>query len=105
MAITATNGHILQRILEPVSSALNDEAARKLIGVKADRKVQARVATLARKCNQGELTTVERQEYETYILAGEFVAVLQAKARLRLMRQSHTGARSDHASRTAPRST
>ena len=80
-------GHILERILEPISSALNEEAARKLIGLKADAKVQARVAELARKCNEGELTREERQEYETYVMAGEFLAILQARARIILARR------------------
>jgi len=105
MATKAKNGPILQRILDPVSSALNDEAARKLIGLKADCKVQARIAMLARKCDQGELTTAERLEYEIYVLAGEFVAILHAKAHLRLTRQNYTGRPSGHGSRTAPHST
>ena len=81
------NGRVLQRLLEPVSSSLNEEAARKLIGLKADRKAQARVAELARKCNEGELTPEERDEYETYVLAGEFIAILQAQARILLARR------------------
>jgi hypothetical protein len=32
----SSDGRILERILEPVCSSLNDEAARKLIGLKAD---------------------------------------------------------------------
>jgi hypothetical protein len=59
----SANGRILDRILEPVSSSLNDEAARKLIGLKADRKVRARVAALAEKCNEGKLTPHELREY------------------------------------------
>src|SRR5207253_10386561 len=55
------NGRVLERLLEPVSSSLNEEAARKLIGLKADRKAQARVDELARKCNEGQLTPEERQ--------------------------------------------
>jgi hypothetical protein len=88
MMTKAVNGHILRRILEPVSSCLNDEAARKLIGLKADRKMQARVAALARKCDEGKLSAEERAEYEAYVLAGEFVALLQAKARLILAGRS-----------------
>jgi hypothetical protein len=74
----------LDRILEPVSASLNEEAARKLIGLKADRKAQLRIAKLAEKCNEGELTPQERREYETYVIAGHFVAMLQAKARILL---------------------
>ena len=87
---STTNGRVLDRILEPVSSSLNDEAARKLIGLKADRKAQAHVAALARKCNEGELSAEERAEYETYVMAGEFIAILQAKARLRLARREQS---------------
>jgi len=83
-----TNGRVLERLLEPVSSSLNEEAARKLIGLKADRKARARVAVLARKCNEGDLTAEEHDEYATYVLAGEFVAILQAKARILL---AHSG--------------
>jgi hypothetical protein len=84
------DGHILERILEPISSALNEEAARKLIGLKAEAEVQARVAELARKCNEGELIREERQEYETYVMAGEFLAILQARARIILARHGQS---------------
>jgi len=80
------NGRILERLLDPISAALNEEAARKLIGIKVDAKTRARVAKLARKCNEGELTSEERADYEMYVLAGDFIAILQAKARLLLSR-------------------
>src|SRR5947207_7434207 len=81
------NGLFLDRILEPVSSSLNVEAAQKLLTLKADRKMQARVTKLADKCNEGELTPEERHEYEMYLMANHFVAVLKAKARILLARQ------------------
>jgi hypothetical protein len=82
-----TNGRLLDRILEPVSSSLNEEAARKLIHLKADRKTQARVAKLADKCNEGELTPRERREYEMYVMLGHIIALLKAKARIILGRR------------------
>jgi len=82
--VTVASNRLLDRLLEPVSSSLNEEAARKLIGIKADRKTQANVAKLAEKCNEGKLTVEERAEYETCVMAGEFIAILQAKARLLL---------------------
>jgi hypothetical protein len=81
-------GQFLERILEAVSSSLNDEAARKLIGLKADRMVQARVAKLAKKCNEGALTREEQREYEMYVMAGHFVGMLQAKAGILLARRA-----------------
>jgi hypothetical protein len=77
---------VLSRLLNPVTASLNEEAARKLVGLKADRTTQAQVKALARKCNEGELTPEERDEYETYVFTGDFIAVLQAKARLLLAR-------------------
>jgi hypothetical protein len=85
-----TSGRVLERILEPVSSSLNDEAARKLIGLRADAASQARVAELADKCNEGQLTDDERDEYESYVMAGDFVAILHAQARSQLNRRGET---------------
>lgn len=84
------NGHLLERLLEPVSSSLNSAAAKKLIGLKADARTSARVAALARKCNEGELTAEERSEYETYVLAGDLIAILQAKAKMVLSRRGES---------------
>jgi hypothetical protein len=81
------NGLLLDRILEPVSSSLNAEAARKILALKADRKTQARVSKLADKCNEGELTPDERREYEMYLMANHLIAILKAKARIRLARK------------------
>jgi hypothetical protein len=81
-------GLLLDRILEPVSASLNEEAAQKLIALNIDSKTQARVAKLADKCNEGELTADERHEYEMYVMANHFVAILKAKARILLARKS-----------------
>ena len=81
------NGLLLERILEPVSSSLNEEAAQKLLALKADRKTQARVTKLADKCNEGALTPEERREYEMYLMANHFVAILKAQARILLVRK------------------
>jgi hypothetical protein len=74
----------LHRILDPVGRALNPEAARTLTELRLDRTTQALVDRLARKCNEGRLTPAERAEYESYVSAIDFVAILQAKARARL---------------------
>ena len=77
----SSSAHLLEDILEPVSDSLNEEAARKLIGLRANSDTQARIDELATKCSEGEISPEERAEYETYVLAGELVAILQAKAR------------------------
>jgi hypothetical protein len=84
------NGHtlLLDQVLEPVSASLNVEAAQKILALKADRKTQALVNKLADKCNEGELTPEEQRDYELYIMADHFVAMLKAKARILLARKS-----------------
>jgi len=80
-SIPNTSISVVSELLEPVSSALNADAAKKLMKVRYKPKTQARVAQLARKCNAGKLTEQERHEYEMYVLTGEIVALLQAKSR------------------------
>jgi hypothetical protein len=86
----STNAGVLDRLLDPVSASLNEEAARKLVSLKADAKAQRRVATLARKCSENRLTNEERDEYGTYVMVGELVALLQAKARIMLARRGES---------------
>jgi len=79
--------YVLKRLLDPLARCLSREGARELISMKADRIAQARIDLLARKCNDGQLTDEERQEYETYVHLGNMIAILKAKARLQLKRQ------------------
>jgi hypothetical protein len=88
MIMPVLTARALDRILEPLSRALTPETAQKLSQLRIDRKTQARIDRLARKCNEGKLTDAERSEYETYVSAIDFVAILQAKARARLPRSA-----------------
>ena len=71
----------LDRMLEPVSNCLTPEVARRLVQVRADPELQARIDDLADRCTEGTLTAEEKREYETYVRAGNLIAILQAKAR------------------------
>ncbi len=46
-----------------------------------DPALQVRIETLADKATEGELTEEERAEYEGYVRANKFVAILQRQAR------------------------
>ena len=75
----------LDRMLEPVSRCLTPEVADRLVQLQADPELQARIDELADKCTEGDLTDEERGEYETYVRAGNVIAILQAKARKSLV--------------------
>ncbi len=79
---------VLDRLLDPVSRCFTTEGAQALAELQADPVAQARVEELAEKCNEGQLTTEERLEYETYVHVGNLIGILQAKARLYL--KQHT---------------
>jgi hypothetical protein len=79
---------VLDRLLDPLGDILTPEVARRLANYRFDGKAQARIDKLARKCNEGRLTDDERREYETYVNAIDFIAILQAKARAILKRSA-----------------
>jgi hypothetical protein len=76
-----TANAVLDNFLEPVRESLTREQARRLVEFRLDPSVQAHIAELAAKSNEGELTPQERAEYEGYVEAGDMIALLQAKAR------------------------
>jgi uncharacterized protein YnzC (UPF0291/DUF896 family) len=43
--------------------------------------LQARIEELAARCNEGQLSAEEQAEYEGYVKANKFIAILQAKVR------------------------
>jgi hypothetical protein len=80
---------MLDRLVEPVVRTLTPEVAQALMDLRADPKLQARMDSLATKCKEGLLTPEEREEYETSIRVGNFIAILQAKARALLRHRKH----------------
>ena len=86
---TATRTTVLDRLLEPLGRCLTVQSARKVLNLRADPVAQARIAELAEKCNEGELSPKERAEYELYVSTGTFIATLQAKARTLLAEHAH----------------
>jgi hypothetical protein len=80
---------VLDTLFDPFDEILTPEVARKIAKIRFDSTAQARINKLAAKCNEGELTDAERQEYETYVHVIDFMAILQSKARL-LLKQLKT---------------
>lgn len=77
----ATSEEYLDRLLDPVGKLLSRDVAKRLVELRADPEVQARLDELAEAANEGVLTAQEKSEYETYIQTIEFISILQAKAR------------------------
>lgn len=71
----------LSRFLDPVTSLLTPEVARRIVDFRAEAQTQARLDELAEKSNEGLLSPEERTEYEGYVRAIDLITILQLKAR------------------------
>ncbi len=78
----------LDRLLDALARRFTPAAARAIVRFRADADTRARIAELADKCNEGSLTAQERAEYEDYVRAIDFIAILQSKARRLLARSA-----------------
>ena len=79
----------IDRGTDPLLRLLTAEQIQKFAEFESPEDLQARIETLAEKANEGELLPDERAEYEGYVRANHFIAVLQAKARRHLA--AHAG--------------
>lgn len=84
--VTSTDINALDRLLDSFSACLTAATARRIAAFRADTLTQARIAELAEKCTEGDLTPAERREYEDDVRTIDFISILQAKARLALAR-------------------
>ena len=71
----------LDRLLDPVTETFTPEVARKIVEVKADPTLLARVEILRSRANAGVLTREEDQEYKEFIETADVISIIQAKAR------------------------
>lgn len=80
--MSTADNNAFDRGIDPVLQIiLSTDKARTVVDYRADEALQLRIEELADKCNEGELTLPERAEYEGYVRANNFVAIIQAKAR------------------------
>lgn len=87
--MTIANGRdVLDQLLDPVTRCLTPEAAQSLLNLRAPDAAQKRIEELAAKSTAGTLTPDEMSEYDSYISAGNLIALLQAKARALLGKSS-----------------
>ena len=75
---------VLDGLLDPLSRCLDAESARRVMQLRVDPAVQLRIDALAERANNGALSVDERAEYEAYINASDFIAILKLKARRHL---------------------
>lgn len=80
MAITLDTA-AFDRGTDPILEFFTADQARALAAYRGDEALRTRIEELAQKNTEGELTESERAEYEGYVQANKFIAILQAKAK------------------------
>lgn len=73
-----------ERGTDQILPLMTEEQARALLAFRGDPRLQTRIQELAALSTEGGLSDADRAEYEGYIRANKFIAILQAKARKRL---------------------
>ena len=72
---------LLGGVMEPLGRCLTPASAKAILAIHAEDSARSRAEELARRCNSGTLTPEERAEYQFLVEVGDWVALLQAKAR------------------------
>jgi hypothetical protein len=83
-ATFVTEADILQAVVAPQEPGLEPPLARSLLGLNFTHAQVTRMHELADKNNEGNITPDERAEMENYARVGNFLSLIQSKARLSL---------------------
>jgi hypothetical protein len=68
-------------ILDAAANCFTHEVAARILEVRLDPDIQARVDELGEKANEGALTADERSEYELLIEKADLVGIFKSLAR------------------------
>ncbi len=77
----STEAIAFEKGVAPVFETLLPDSLERLIDFQPDPELQKRIEDLAARSNEGLLTDTERKEYEGYVRANKFVAILRRQAR------------------------
>jgi len=91
IAITTTDAEILAEVIAPDRDDMPQDVARSFLKLGFSEAQKERMREFADKNNRGTLTEGERAVMESYRRVGNFLAIIQAKARLSLKQQDNAG--------------
>jgi hypothetical protein len=69
------------RGVRPLLQSVLLDKADAVLGFRPDPELQSRIDELASKSTEGQLSEEERAEYEGYVRANKFIAILRRQAR------------------------
>jgi hypothetical protein len=74
----------METMLAAVADSFDTSALKALVEMRAPEEAATRMNWLAERANEGLLTEDERHEYQSAVSFGNFLGLLQSKARLKL---------------------
>lgn len=83
-SVNASEVAILSRLFANGSGELSKTAAQFILRLGFGDEDKARIHELAVKNQEDKLSPDERQEFESYMRVGNYVSILQSKARMAL---------------------
>jgi hypothetical protein len=81
---TLTEADILSEVVAPNEPTLSQELAHAILSVRFSDRATDRIRELLQKNNAGTLTPLERADLDKYLRVGQFIDLMQAKARVSL---------------------
>ena len=84
-SLPITEAEILNEIVEPGHSRFNRQVAEKFLSLCFNESARERIRELLRKNNAGLISETEQTTLQNYLRVGEFLDLLQAKARVSLL--------------------
>jgi hypothetical protein len=83
-APAVTEADILNEVVAPDRPGLSEEAARSILSLRFSDGARERIRELLEANNAGDIAAEQRAELEKYLRVGQFLDLLQAKARVSL---------------------
>jgi hypothetical protein len=81
---TLTEADILSEVVAPDEPTLSREFARAVLSVRFNDAATHRIRELLQKNNAEAISAAEKSDLEKYLRVGQFLDLMQAKARLSL---------------------
>jgi hypothetical protein len=81
---TLTEADILSDVVAPDEPTLSQEFARAVLAVRFNDNATGRIREFLQKKNAGTITPAEESDLQKYLRVGQFLDLMQAKARLSL---------------------
>jgi len=82
--VTLTEADILTEVVEQNGATLSPRLAEELLSLRFNDDATDRIRNLLQKNNAGTINSSEKQTLDNYLRVGEFLDLMQAKARLTL---------------------